>query len=632
MTLAETPTPGAMIPTLESVDDLRAIEAVPLARRNLPRTTWEIVDFAAQTFPDELANTWLPEPADPERGIRYTFLELRTAVQRYSNVYVGLGLGRTEAVAFLTPNVSTLLPALLAAQAVGIAAPINPAFDIDRLTTLIATTGTRIVVAAGPEFGEERWERLRSCARRLGLTALLALRPDGAVGTPPSLASMTGVSVLYLDDAAANVTSGMLGSTPPGPHDIAAYFHTGGTTGAPKVAAQTHGNEAFLAWDIATSVGFRLGDTILAGLPLFHVNGLLVTGLAPLLAGANSAWPGPLGWRDPSLLRNTWRLIERFGITAMSAVPTVYAQLATLEVDADISTLRTPVVGAAPLPAPVATSFRKQTGIALQEGYGLTEAGCASSFTLHGSSKPGSVGQRMPYQRVAAASFDSEGAITLLAPGIPGEIVISGPTVFAGYVKRANSRQWLDTSSIVDGWVRTGDLGSVDAEDRVWITGRSKDLIIRGGHNIDPTVIEEALLAHPHIRAAAAIGRPDLHAGEVPIAFVVVDADFDGDDLVAWAATRIDEPAARPLSVELLPELPLTAVGKPFKPALHAITVAALLRSRLKDLGEPGAAVWTRQTDNGLVITVDGSDEAVEMTKAALKDFASDAEVEHHVK
>jgi fatty-acyl-CoA synthase len=201
--------------------------------------------------------------------------------------------------------------------------------------------------------------------------------------------------------------------------------------------------------------------------------------------------------------------------------------------------------------------------------------------------------------------------------------------VFAGYVKGSDSRRWLDKSSIVDGWLRTGDLGSVDSEDRVWITGRSKDLIIRGGHNIDPTIIEEALLLHPHVRAAAAIGRPDLRAGEVPIAFVVVDSDYDGDDLVEWAARQIDEPAARPVTVELLPELPLTAVGKTFKPALYARSVADLIRARIEEIG---ATVEARVTDHGLQFEVNGSDVVVGTARATLKELAIDAEVTHHVR
>jgi fatty-acyl-CoA synthase len=627
--LKPTNVPSAPLPRLHGIDDLRAIETVALEHRDLPRTTWEIVDQAADARPDDPANVWVPDPANPERNIRYSFAELRLAVQRYANVYSGLGLDRSEAVAFLTPNVSRLLPAILGAQAAGIAAPMNPAFEIDRLTTLLSTTGARVVVAAGPEFGEDRWDRLRSRARRMGAKALLALRPDDADTPAPALGAVRGLTVLYLDDAAAHVTSDGLACTPPRPQDIAAYFHTGGTTGAPKVAAHTHVNEAFLAWDMATSVGFRPGDAILAGLPLFHVNGLMVTGLAPILGGVTSVWPGPLGWRDPALLRNTWRLIEHFGITAMSGVPTVYAGLAALEVDAAISTLRTPIVGAAPLPKPVATAFEARTGVSLQEGYGLTEAGCASTFTLASAGLPGCVGQRMPYQRVAAASFDDAGAITLLPTGTPGEIVISGPTVFAGYVKGSDSRRWLDKSSIVDGWLRTGDLGSIDSEDRVWITGRSKDLIIRGGHNIDPTIIEEALLMHPHVRAAAAIGRPDLRAGEVPIGFVVVDPAYEGDDLVDWVARQIDEPAARPVTIEMLPELPLTAVGKTFKPALHARTVAALIRARIDEIG---ATVEAQFTDNGLLIEVNGSDVVVGTARATLKELAIDAEVTHHVR
>jgi fatty-acyl-CoA synthase len=614
------------LPPLDGRSDLQAIESVSLDSRVLARTTWEVVDRAADRFGTRAAMTWVPDPAHPERELSQSFDELRSAVRSYANVYVGLGLSRGEAVAFLSPNVSTLPPAVLGAQAVGVAAPMNAAFEADRISHLFELTGARVVVAAGPELDEARWERLRSWARRLGVSAILAVRPDSATGPAPALGHARGVNILYLEDAARSGPSGTLPGAPPSPRDPAAYFHTGGTTGSPKVAVHTHENQSFMAWSIAAATGLRPDDAILAGLPMFHVNGLLVTGLAPLVAGARSVWPGPLGWRDPALLRNTWRLIERYGITAMSAVPTVYAQLAATEVDADISTLRTPIVGAAPLPRSVAVGFERRTGVPLQEGYGLTEAGCASSFTPRGSSRPDSVGQRMPYQRVAAAALDDD-HVRILPPGETGEIVIAGPAVFAGYVRIVDGRRRVDRGDVVDGWLRTGDLGAVDGDDRVWIRGRRKDLIIRGGHNIEPSVIEDALLAHPRVRAVAAVGRPDQHSGEVPVAFVVLDSDEPIDDLVGWAAGQIADPASRPLAVEVLPELPLTALGKPFKPALRAITVGHVVRRLLDDEGRGEVAVTARATDSGIRIEVDGDGDLIGRVRDHLQGYALALEV-----
>ena len=207
----------------------------------------------------------------------------------------------------------------------------------------------------------------------------------------------------------------------------------------------------------------------------------------------------------------------------MSAVPTVYGTLAQVPVDADISSLRIPIAGAAPLPASVREAFARHTGRRLLEGYGLTEATCASTWTRPGEERPGSVGRALPGQQVKAVRIGDDGSWSDCAPGQTGVLAISGPAVFAGYVTdpRAGGPRVSTDGLVRDGWLDTGDLGRVDADGFVYLTGRAKDLIIRGGHNIDPKVIEDALLAHPAVAAAAAVGRPDRHSGEVPVAYVV---------------------------------------------------------------------------------------------------------------
>ena len=201
----------------------------------------------------------------------------------------------------------------------------------------------------------------------------------------------------------------------------------------------------------------------------------------------------------------------------MSAVPTVYGTLAQVPVDADISTLRLPIAGAAPLPASVREDFAAHTGRRLLEGYGLTEATCATTWTRPGEERPGSVGRVLPGQQIKAVTIGAGGSWTDCGPGETGVLVIGGPAVFAGYVTDpALGGPRVSRDGIVrDGWLDTGDLGQVDDGGFVYLTGRAKDLIIRGGHNIDPRVIEDALLAHPAVRAAAAVGppRPALRRG-----------------------------------------------------------------------------------------------------------------------
>ena len=589
----------------------------------LPESTYQLLLDAAGTWPDTIATQWIPDPADHARCLDWTYAELAGTVTRIANALTALGVRREDAVTLSSVNTSMLYAATLAAQAVGIAAPVNPALSGERIAELVRRTGSRVLVAAGPELDPQLWQRLLTVARQAGMTAVLALRPDGARGTPPALGPAgdapadrgpdgRGPVVAYVDDVIAGQPSGHLADADlPKAADLAAFVHTGGTTGAPKVAAQTHANQLACGQGIAACCGLAAGEGMLGGLPLFHVNALIVTGIAPMFSGARVVWPGPAGYRDKALYARFWQIIEHYQIAAMSAVPTVYGTLAQVPVDADISSLRVPIVGAAPLPFLVREAFAAHTGMNLLEGYGLTEATCASTWTRPGEERPGSVGRALPGQQVRAVRI-GDGSWADCAPGEIGELVIGGPAVFAGYVTDPDlggprvSREGI----VRDGWLDTGDLGMVDAGGFVYLTGRAKDLIIRGGHNIDPRVIEDGLLAHPAVRAAVAVGRPDRHSGEVPVAYVV-PADpglLDEAELLAWAGTAIDEAAARPKRIYPVTEIPVTAVGKPFKPALIADAAGRAITEALAAAGLADARVTAAYEDGRLVVTVTGAD------------------------
>ena len=252
------------------------------------------------------------------------------------------------------------------------------------------------------------------------MTTVLALRPDGAHGDPADLTGgaaaggapdSAGPEVAHLDDVIDGQPTGYLaGADLPKAEDLAAVVHTGGTTGAPEIAAHTHANQLACGQDIALSSGLAPGEGVLGGLPLFHVNALIVTGIAPMFSGTRVVWPGPAGYRDKALYTRSWQIIEHYQIAAMSAVPTVYATLAQVPVDADISTLRLPIVGASPLPSSVREDFARHTGRRLLEGYGLTEATCASTWTRPGEERPGSVGRALPGQQVKAVRIGDDGS------------------------------------------------------------------------------------------------------------------------------------------------------------------------------------------------------------------------------
>jgi fatty-acyl-CoA synthase len=578
-----------------------------------PDSTYELLASAARNWPDAVATQWIPDPADYARCRTWTYTDLAGAVTRIANALTALGVRRADAVTLCGPNSSGLLAATLAAQTAGIAAPVNPALSAERIAGLIRRTRSKVLIAAGPEADPELWQRLTGVARQAGIRAIVALRPDGAAGEPAALRSEPGLTARYLQELADGQPSDRLErSHAPSAADLAAFVHTGGTTGAPKIAAHTHANQLACARGIAEAAGLAPGDGMLAGLPLFHVNALIVTGIAPLLSGTRVVWPGPAGYRDPALYQRFWKIVEYYQITAMSAVPTVYDALTRVPVDADISSLRIPIVGASPLPTAVREGFTRHTGRHLLQGYGLTEATCASTWNRPGADRPGSVGQVLPGQQVKAVRVAADGSWQDCAPGEPGVLVIGGPAVFAGYVtdSRGVGPRASRGAVVRDGWLDTGDLGRVDADGYVYLTGRAKDLIIRGGHNIDPRVIEEALLEHPGLTAAAAVGSPDAHAGEVPVAYVV-PADpgaFDEAGLLEWAAQTIGEPAARPKRIYPIPAIPLTAVGKQFKPALAADAARRAVAEALDRAAVSAGEITVTTGESGLVVIVPGAD------------------------
>ncbi|HSP38588.1 MAG TPA: acyl-CoA synthetase [Frankiaceae bacterium] len=614
---AEAPS-GQLWPHYAGPTDLDHVESVPLDARALPQSTYAALRASALNAPERTALAVLPDGERWDAPVEVTYGELLREVTRTANALTSSGVGRRDAVGLLSPNVKQMVPALLAAQASGIVAPVNPGLGVDEVTELLRRAGAKVLIAAGPEVSPEVWALARQVVASRRLDALLALRPTLPGADPaPVLEPIVGVTVRYLDEAAAGHVDDRLLAGEPTSDDLAAFFHTGGTTGMPKLAAHTHRMEIADAWGVAAGAPMSRDATVFAALPLFHVNALIVTTLAPILRGARSVWAGPLGYRDTGLMRSFWRVIDRYQVTVMSAVPSVYANLSRLPVDADISSLRLPLVGAAPLPRSVRDAWLASTGVPLCEGYGLTEATCASTRSFSEHLRPDSVGQRLPYQQVCAIEIDeTTGERTFLPPETIGTIAIAGPTVFPGYVVgRTPEGPVLDSGGkVLDGWLDTGDLGSVSSDGFVTISGRAKDVIIRGGHNIDPAVVETVLRQHPAVVDASVVARPDRYAGEVPVAFVVVHGDERANshpdaltgELLRWSGEHVPERASVPKDITILAALPYTAVGKPYKVDLRVRAARQELTEKLAQIGYavPPGDGWCVQRDGRLVVTL----------------------------
>ncbi|WP_285289390.1 acyl-CoA synthetase [Arthrobacter sp. ISL-48] len=610
-------------PQCSRPQDVVEIEMIPLSERGLPASTYELLCRAARRWPDRTAAAVLPNAERWQEPVRLTFTELLADVNRIANLLAEIGVGRHDAVALLSPNCQELISATLAAQVAGVVAPINPGLSQDHIAELLQRSGARVLVAAGPDLDPAVTEAALTLARKGLVDCVLLMSPTGQGPSGP-VTTAGHASVDYLMRRAAGSSSERFHGDLPGTDDLASLFHTGGTTGTPKLAAHTHANEVADAWMVAANDLLDEDAVYFAGLPLFHVNALVVTVLAPLFKGQSVVWAGPLGYREPALYGVFWKLVQHHRIAAMSAVPTVYATLAMCSVNADTSSLRQAMVGASPLPAAVRAGFEGATGVALIEGYGLTEATCVSVRSFPGAARTGSLGCRLPYQEIKAVLVDDAGQWHDAGPDISGLLVIKGPTVFPGYVVgNGPGGHLLDgLGKLRAGWLDTGDLGRVDEDGFVHLTGRAKDLIIRGGHNIDPAIIEDALLTHPEVTGAAAVGRPDRHAGEVPVAYVTLAAGAatTTEELIQWADARVAERASSPKSVTVLGQLPVTAVGKPYKLALRADATRLAMSEALQ--GMPTVhAVEADIKDGTIVVTVSVDEASDAAVQSALNEY-----------
>jgi acyl-CoA synthetase (AMP-forming)/AMP-acid ligase II len=374
-----------------------------------------------------------------------------------------------------------------------------------------------------------------------------------------------GAQVVIGDSALATVDVKELsdGVGDPGLHDaedtLALLIYTSGTTGRPKGVMLSHGNVRAMTGMIIAGLDLGAADHSLLILPLFHVNGIVVSVLSPLLAGGRATVAGRFR------AETFFDVVERVRPSYFSAVPAIYAMLANLpaEVQPDMSSLRLVVCGAAPMPAELIARFEQRFAVPIVEGYGLSEGTCASTMNpVAGPRKPGTVGRPLPGQQVALMDADGR-----FVDG-PGEVVVKGPNVMRGYLNRPAET----ATTIVDGWLHTGDVGRFDEDGYLVLVDRIKDMIIRGGENLYPKEIENALHAHPAVLEAAVVGAPHPVLGEVPVASVALHtgAHVTVDELLAHCRQRLAK-IKIPTRLTIVDALPKNAVGKIDKPALRRV-------------------------------------------------------------
>jgi len=554
-----------------SLADIEALERRPYAELNPARTVLDVFAQSAERAPDDIALIYLRDADPAQPAERFTYAELQRRIMQAANLFASLGVGADDAVSLLLPSLPQTYFALFGAATAGIANPINFLLSPDQIADLLHVAQTKVLVALDPTPGFDIWQKVEAVRERL---------PDLQI-----------LSVSQFADRLERQPSDRLASVvPPTPERIAAYYHTGGTTGSPKLARHSHANQCYTAWVIPQMFDLGRDDVVLNGLPLFHVAGSLDFGLAAFASGGTVVLPTASGLRNPAVIANHWRILERHGITWIGGVPTSMAALLEVPVgDADISRFKFACSGGQALPIETAVEFERRFGRPIRQVFGMTEcAGITTIVPRHAANRVGSAGLRLPFEEIAMVRLDGEGGIaSFCGPGESGVLVIRGPHVSPGY---RDSRH--DTGTFVgDGWLLSGDLGHIDAEGWLFVTGRSKDLIIRSGHNIDPAIIEEAATSHPAVLIAAAVGMPDEYAGELPALFVSLRPGHSvtPQQLLDHLAGTIAERPALPKAVHVVDAIPVTGVGKVFKPALRWRVAREVLLARLQALGVAGA-------------------------------------------
>lgn len=588
-----------------SVSQLRDIIAIehnegePFSRLT---STYEMIRDTAAANPEAPALSFFLRTEDYADPARWTYREWLADVTRAANMLRRLGVQPGDVVAYVLPNLPETHLAVWGAETAGIAFAVNSLLESAQLGQLLQAARTRWVITTGPTPDDEIWRRVEAALPAVdSVQGILAVdlarhlpgRPPGsasptrAAGLPDTLA---GIPVLDFHVELGKASGAALDFVAPQAQDVASYFCTGGTTGLPKIALHTHRNETANAIQLGRLAAAHFlgpGITVLTALPLFHVNAQLGTGLAVFAHGGHLLLGPPAGYRAPGLIPRFWEIIAHHRVSSFSGVPTVFAGLLQApRAGHDLSCLSLAICGGAPMPVELFRKFESETGMRILEGYGLTESSCVASLNPpDGESRIGSIGMRIPWEEMRVLILDGDGRYQRDAEvDEPGVIALNGPNVFTGYLDPAHDAgAWLERPSS-DGtqrWLNTGDLGRMDGDGYFWLTGRKKELIIRGGHNIDPKSIEEVLAGHPAVEMSAAVGRPDPHAGEVPVAYVQLrpGVTVEEAELLRFAGEHIAERSAAPKAVIIVPALPVTAVGKIFKPTLNMREIESVVRT-----------------------------------------------------
>ena len=600
----------ADITTVQTALDMDKIDTTPLSPERLPLSIYDAIVTSADRYGNKTAIEYILDGdcigpkqipfakkaihqlvnitkgkkfAAPYRKISFT--QLAQSVTQLANALTFFGITKDEVTSIVLPNFPEMYFSLWGAETAGIANPINPLLDSKIIKEIMITAKSKVLIALGPVPGSDIWDKILKIKDDIpSLKAVICLFGDDI-----PIHADNKVPVYNFEKLVAQQETKVFIGVEPNQQDICSYFHTGGTTGLPKLAKHIHLNEITNASQMNLISPIETDDKILIGLPIFHVNAA-ISGLASILKGSTILLAGPSGFRGKNIIKNLLTIIDNFNVAFMTAVPTVYAGLLDLIAKGEVTgakpaSMKFAICGAAPLSPDLQTKFTHETNIGLVEGYGSTEGTAVSTIMpVHSLAKEAAVGLTIPGMKVCIGDIDSNGnLIRLCDTGEAGEILIAGNNVFPGYVDESHNHALWVYTEMGEKFLRTGDLGKQDELGYLSLCGRQKELIIRGGHNIDPKMIEDVAAAHPDVFLAAAVPRPDSYAGELPVLYVTVKAGsaVNENSLLEYMSKNVPERAAIPKAIYIIDEMPLTAVGKVFKPELVCLEIVQVIREVL---------------------------------------------------
>jgi fatty-acyl-CoA synthase len=566
---------------LRDLSDIERIESVPLDNRLSVVDFYQRIALAlAACNRDDTAIHFIHD-GDIDGIVHQTsFAALRGNIERVASFLRSRLIEHPDVVAIVLPTMPAAYWTIIGTMAQAVPFPVNWMLEPQYLLRLLTEANVKAIIALGPTPGFNIWESIMSIKDQLP-----AGMPVWSVTAPGSkVIPEFDLDLHLLAQKGARDSVG--GASARDGMDVAAYVHSGGTTGLPKIVKLSHRNISYRHWTLQLAMQITLGEVVLQDTPMFHVGGLAGRCLPMLASGASLVVPSLMGARDKRYIANYWKFIARFRVTRLSGVPTTFSVLAKSPPQGeDLSSLkRNFVTGSTALPNSVRREFERISGVRILNSYGLTENTASVAIELRdGQSHEGSSGVPVPYTRVRVKRLEDTGMSSeSCGPDQTGMIQVSGPGVTLGYLNDGHTH----ASRTADGWLITGDLGRIDMDGNLYVTGRSKDIIIRGGHNIDPGLIEDALLQIPEVLLAAAVGKPDAHAGELPVAYVqlVAGSEISETRLLALVAARIPERAAIPKEVFIIDRIPLTDAGKPAMVSLRHDAAERTFRSALSQI------------------------------------------------